>query len=270
MSTLVRDVTQADFADVVVEGSRTRPVVVDFWAAWCGPCTQLSPALEQAALNFQGEVDVVKVDVDANPGLAQQFGVQGIPAVKAFVDGQMVSEFTGLQPQAAIDQFFAALAPSDADRLVAQAMGSPAAQAEELYTRAIEAEVDHPGAALGLARIMADDGRTDEAREVLARARPTAEVQQMTAQLSLGDDAGDVEALQAQVDGGDDEARVALGRALAAAGRHEEAIEVLLAGVRVLDTRDAAREALLEVFTVLGNDDPRVRAARPKLASALF
>lgn len=270
MSALVRDVDEADFQQVVVEGSRTRPVVVDFWAEWCGPCRQLSPALEQAAQQFAGEVDVVKVDIDRNQRLAQQLRIQGIPAVKAFADGRVVSEFTGLQPPAALEQFFAALAPSQADRLVVRGAAADPAAAEGLYREALAIESDHPAAAIGLAHLLAEGGDPVGATEVLAKARPTAEVQRLQASLSLADDAGDVAALTAAVSGGDDDARVVLGKALAAAGRYEEAIEVLLDAVRVPATREPGREALLEVFTVLGGDDPRVRAARPRLASALF
>lgn len=271
MSTVVRDVGEADFQQVVIEGSRARPVVVDFWAEWCGPCRQLSPALEDAAQRFAGEVDVVKVDVDANPRLAQAMRVQGIPAVKAFADGRIVSEFTGLQPPAAIEQFFAALAPSEADRLVAQAAGAEPADAEPLYLQAVEAEVDHPGAALGLADLMAARGDVDGALEALAKGRPTPEVQQRIAALRLqAEGAEDVQALRDRVEAGDAGARVPLGKALAATGQHEEAVAVLLDAVREPSTREAGREALLEVFTLLGGDDPLVRAARPKLASALF
>ena len=270
MSGTVNDINESEFAQVVVEGSKTRPVVVDFWAEWCGPCRQLSPLLEQMGDTYAGEVDVVKVNVDHNPRLAQQFGVQGIPAVKAFADGQVVSEFTGLQPAPVVDKFFASLAPSPADKLVARAMTESDDDVRAAtYREAIELEVDHPGAALGLAMLV---DSTDEARAVLQKARPTPEVQQALAALSLGDagESADLDALRTRVAGGDDEARVELGRALAAAGDHEGAIDELLAAVRVPATKDAARDAVLEVFTVLGNDDPRVKAARPKLASALF
>lgn len=271
MSATVIDVDEADFARVVIEGSKDRPVVVDFWAEWCGPCRQLSPALEQAAQAYAGEVDVVKVDVDRNQQLAQTFRVQGIPAVKAFADGRMVDEFTGLQPPQVIDEFFARLAPSPADRLVVQAAAAPTAEAAaELYTRALTEEVDHPGASLGLAALRVDDGDVEGALDVLARARPTAEVARLQASLSLGGEAGDVEALRAAVDGGDDDARIRLGRALAASGATEEAIEVLLEAVRRPDTKEPGREAILEVFTALGDDHDLVRAARPRLASALF
>lgn len=270
MAVVVADVNESDFVQTVVEGSKTRPVVVDFWAEWCGPCRQLSPALEQAAQEFAGEVDVVKVDVDANPRLAQQFGVQGIPAVKAFADGRIVREFTGLQPPAAIQQFFTSLAPSKADRLVTQASQDPD-RAQELYRQALEEQADHPGAAIGLARVLAQADQVQAARAVLAKALPSPEVSRMDATLGLQDAAtSDIDDLRAQVDSGDDTARIVLGKALAAGGDHESAISTLLAAVRVPATKDAGRDALVEVFTVLGNDHPLVKAARPRLATALF
>ena len=271
--TLVKDVSEADFTQVVVEGSKTRPVVVDFWAEWCGPCHQLSPLLEQAAERFAGEVDVVKVNVDQNPRLAQSFRVQGIPAVKGFADGRMVSEFTGVQPPQAIEQFFSALAPSKADKLVAAAqIAADSTTRESLLRDALTQEADHPGAAVGLAEVLTTRGEIDDALAVLARAQPTPEVQQAAAQLRLSGSSsgGSLEELRAAVDSGDDEARVALGSALAAAGRHEEAVAVLLDAVRVPATREPAREALLEIFTALGSAHTVVKTARPKLAAALF
>ncbi|MEE8601257.1 tetratricopeptide repeat protein [Euzebya tangerina] len=268
MST-VRDVDSQTFQTEVIEASKSRPVVVDFWAAWCGPCRQLSPLLETMAERFAGTVDVVKVDVDSNQALAQQYRVQGIPAVKAFVDGRLASEFTGVQPEPVIENFFASLGPSPADQLVTSA--PTAADPAAVYQEALDLEADHPAAAIGLAGILAADGNADEARAVLARARPTPEVAQAIAELDLGaGGTADVDALQAAVDAGDDDARVPLGRALAAGGQHQDAIAVLLDGVRTPATKDDARTALLDVFTVLGNDHDLVKSARPRLAAALF
>src|SRR3954451_14517620 len=116
---MATDVTTATFDRDVIARSREVPVVVDFWADWCGPCRALTPALERAAEARQGKVELVKVDVDANQQIAAQYGVQGIPAVKAFKDGEIVDEFVGAQPPVVVERFFDKLVPSEADALVA-------------------------------------------------------------------------------------------------------------------------------------------------------
>ncbi len=270
MTAAVTDVTEQTFAADVLEASATTPVVVDFWAPWCGPCRQLSPMLEEMADKFGDDVTVVKLNVDEAPRLAQQFGVQGIPAVKAFRDGRVVNEFTGLQPAVVVEQFFTALVPSTADRLVARAASEPA-QAEALLTRALEAEPDHPRALVGLARIAVEQDRHDDARALLARASQDDEAQRLLAELRLSD-AGDGASLDALAAGADasPQARLEYGRALVAAGRHDEAVEVLLAAVGEPETREDARALLLDVFRVLGDAHDLTRRARPRLASALF
>lgn len=268
----VQDVDEATFATAVVQRSAARPVVVDFWAAWCGPCRQLSPMLERYAAQHAGDVDVVKVDVDANQGLAAQFGVQGIPAVKAFRDGRVVAEFTGLQPEEQVARFFDALTPSKADRLVAAAAAQPPDERTATLEQALAVDPGHVGALTALARLRADAGDPEGARALLERAPHDDAVQRLAAELSVrGNRVDDAELDQLRRDAAADPgAALAYGRALAAAGRHEEAAEQLLAAVRHPQTREPARESLVELFTTLGPDHPVVARTRPALARALF
>ncbi|MGB8879688.1 MAG: thioredoxin domain-containing protein, partial [Solirubrobacteraceae bacterium] len=150
------DVTEATFQAAVLDRSHTIPVVVDFWADWCGPCRQLGPVLERGADARAGKLELVKVDVDANPGLARTFRIQGIPAVKAFRDGRLVAEFTGAQPSTAVEEFLDSLLPSEADGLVQRGD-------EESLRRANELEPTRADAAVPLARILKSRGETDEA-----------------------------------------------------------------------------------------------------------
>src|ERR1700742_1634297 len=155
------DATEADFQQDVLERSKEVPVVVDFWADWCGPCKQLSPALEAAETKRGGEVVLAKVDVDSNQQLAAQFGIQGIPAVKAFRDGKVVDEFTGAVPPAQVEAFFDGLAPSRADQLLAAGDELSLREAAELEPR----RGDIAGA-LGRARLA--HGAEAEAAEAVA------------------------------------------------------------------------------------------------------
>jgi len=159
----IYDVGEADFQQRVLERSREVPVVVDFWADWCGPCKQLTPVLERAATARAGKVELAKVDVDNNRGLQTAFRIQGIPAVKAFRDGRVAAEFTGALPPAEVERFFDALVPSEADEL--------AKSGEEAdLRRALELDPSHPIARRGLARLLVRRGDVDEAAQVLEAA----------------------------------------------------------------------------------------------------
>jgi putative thioredoxin len=271
VSTVVKAVTEQTFGTDVIRASATTPVVVDFWAPWCGPCHQLSPLLEQMAERFRGDVQVVKLNVDEAPRLAQQFRVQGIPAVKAFRQGRVVSEFVGVQPVKVIEQFFTALTPSKADRLVTDAAGAPE-RGEDLLQQAIALEPGHSGALLALARIARAQHRDDDARVLLERIPENDEAQRLLAEMRLAGTNGDAQTLDglAQQAEQSPDARLAYGRALVAAQRHEEAAEALLAAVADRSTRDEARTLLLDLFRVLGNDHEITKRTRPRLASALF
>lgn len=271
MST-VRDITQAEFDSVVVEGSKTRPVVVDFWAPWCGPCRNLSPLLERVAGNYEGDVDVVKLNVDEAPDVSRRYGIQGIPAVKAFKAGAVAGEFVGLQAEPVIDRLFAGVAPTEADRLVLQAQAAGGSEREALLHEALEGQRDHAGAAVALAGILADRGDAEQARQLLARVPDDAEARRLLARLALGGAVGDGDLgdLRDAAPGGDAGAALALGRALAVRGDYAEALPHLVAAVADPAVRDEARTAVLSVFEVLGPEHALVRTWRPKLAAALF
>jgi putative thioredoxin len=271
MTAIVADVTEQTFDRAVVEASASQPVVVDFWAPWCGPCRQLSPMLEQMAQRFGEDVRVVKLNVDEAPNLARRYGVQGIPAVKAFRDGQVVNEFTGLQPAQAVEQFFSALVPTKADRLVMQAAARPEAS-RSLLEQALDLDPAHAGALVALARLARAEGRTADARALLDRASQDPEARRLLAELRLesgreGDEALDALAAHAQRS---PDAALAYGRALVGAQRHAEAVDPLLRAVADPATREDARTLLLDLFAVLGDDHEITRRARPRLASALF
>lgn len=258
----------------VVEASRTRPVVVDFWAPWCQPCHQLAPVLERVAARFAGEVDVVKLNVDEAPQIAQRYRVQSIPALTAFQDGAVARELSGVQTEPALAGLFAGLAPTEADRLAADAdAAEDDAARERLLRAALASDPAHRRAILGLAGLLADRGDADEARGLLDRIADDADVAKLRAELDLAaarrDDV-DHDRLAAAADDGDSSAALELGRALAANGDYEPAVDRLLAAVADPATREPARQALVEVFNVLGDDHELTQRARPRLAAALY
>ncbi len=244
----VIDVSDQDFDREVVERSHSVPVVVDFWAEWCAPCRALGPLLEREAARREGKIVLAKVDTDANPAVAQGFGIRGIPAVKAFVDGRVVDEFVGVQPPAVVERFFDGLVPSEADALVA-------AGDEASLRRALELEPGRADAALALAGLLHRRGEGDDALRVV-EAVPGFQPEGLAARIRL-EQAGEPdleEAFRALDDG--DTAR---------------AIDLLLEAVRSVDgSADDVRKVVVAVLDRLGPDDPLARDARRRLAAALY
>lgn len=277
--TLPIDATDATFATVVLEASRTRPVVVDFWAPWCGPCRVLGPTIERVAADMGGEVALVKVNTDENPRVATQYRIQGIPAVKAFQNGQVVAEFTGAVPEPQVRAFFARLVPSPAERAAREAAETARhdpAEAERRFREILAGAPSNPDAIVGLASLLIASGRGDEAKPLLERAPTDRRAKVLRHRLFLGEFAArhateDLEG-DARNAPSDPRARYRWGVMLAARGRFEGALDELLESVRLDRTfaDGAARQAALAVFDILGLDSPLTREYQRRLSNLLF
>jgi putative thioredoxin len=275
----VIEVGDADFETAVLKRSETTPVVVDFWAPWCGPCRAIGPLLERLAEEHEGAFILAKVNVDEAPAVSQAFGIQSIPAVKGFRDGMLVGEFVGAQPEQTVRKLLELVLPTPADGLVARAATLAPEAAEAALREALELEPRHARALLDLARILAARGDTAGALQLLERVSPPSplvgESERLAAELRMrADGAGDQAALRARIaaDPADLEARLDLGRTLAALGKHEDALAELLDVVR-RDPHfadDGARKAMVDLFAVLGSDHPLTDRYRNELAKALF
>ena len=283
---LIKDSTDASFMADVIEASRTQPVIVDFWATWCGPCRQLGPALEKAVREAKGAVKLVKVDVDKNPRIAAQLRVQSIPTVYAFVDGQPVDGFQGALPESQVKAFIDKLsgppAPSDLDELLAMAAESlslgDVGGAAQAFAEALQLAPDNVKAIAGLARCYLMGGDAERAGEVLAMApadAKDADLDSVRAALSLAADAPtDVTAFERRLaaDDNDHAARLELAKALAGRGQMDAAVDELLKIIsRDRDWNEgAARAQLLTIFEAAGLGSETAKTGRRKLSSILF
>jgi putative thioredoxin len=241
------DISEREFESAVLERSREVPVVVDFWAPWCGPCRQLTPALERAAAAREGKVELVKVNTDENPSISAAFQIQGIPAVKAFKDGREVAAFVGAVPPAQVERFFDGLVPSEAEQLVA-------AGDEGSLRRALGLEPGRRDARVALAQLLYDAGKKDEALELLEGIEGDFAAEGLAARIRLEDEPGYAEAFK-----------------LLDAGEREQSLDALIAAIPSADgNTDDIRRAVVGILSSYEQGDPTAKQYRLKLSSALY
>ncbi len=276
----VVNVGEADFEREVLQASHDRPVVVDFWAPWCGPCRALAPILEKVIGEYQGKVLLAKVNTDEAQNLAATFRIEGIPLVIAFRQGKPAAEFVGVQPESYVRQFVQQLLPTAADKLVAEALGleaSDPARAEAQYRLALKDDARNEKATLGLARVLIALGQEKEALEVLENIGPTDEAEKLRAIAAIKQLARpftDVAALRKTVESEpkNGQARYELGCSLAGQAQYAEALKLLLAAAEIDPKLAAAkvREAMVKVFQIVGLHSDLANDYRDKLSTLLY
>lgn len=287
---LIKETTTADFKADVIDESRRQPVLVDFWAPWCGPCKQLTPVLEKAVREVGGKVKLVKMNIDEHPAVAGQLGVQSIPAVFAFKDGQPVDGFMGAVPESQVKEFITRLGNSAggndeiAEALAAAAEAREAGDtqmAAQVYSAILQRDPDNVDALAGLADMLFEAGQKERAEEVLARVpeakKEAAAVAAVRAKMALAAqvaELGDSAELERRLaaDPNDHQARFDLALIQNAQGERAAAAESLLTIIRTDRgwNDEAARTQLLKFFDAWGASDAATLAARRKLSSLLF
>lgn len=294
---LVKDVSLATFMTDVLEASRTQLIIVDFWATWCGPCKQLTPILEKLVRGLQGAAVLAKIDIDKNPEIAQQMGIQSVPAVFAFFRGQPVDGFMGAQPEAQLKQWLerlvkatgavaATTGPQNLQLLIDQGNEALAAgdhlAAQALFNDALEAEPHSAPAYAGMLRVLLAVGETDQAEAMLKHAPPEIAKDKIFEPIKTAIDLarqaataiGGLAAFQQKLaaDANDHQARYDLAMAYYAAGQREQAVDEMLELVRRNRSwnEEAARKQLVKFFEAFGHTDPLTIAGRKRLSSILF
>ena len=279
------DVSLQDFKPVVIEGSMRAPVIVDFWAPWCAPCRALGPVLEKLEVEYQGKFTLAKINSDENQELAAQYGVRGIPNVKAFVGGRLVDEFSGALPERQVREFLDRVIPTTSEELRLQARevyreSRAGAKALTLLEQALELDPQNERALIDSALIMTDLGRLDEAKSFIGKLSPLAQMDEAVAALRSRIDfaasaaaSPDAEAMGQRIAANphDLDARLQLANLCAAKEDYAAALDQLLEIVRRDRTfgDDIARKTMLQIFNLL-RDGELVSEYRRRLASAMY